>query len=298
MATKEDKRPKQALEGTRLNAFGMDPEDLVVIGYDTDDGPEHPLFDERAKLALSEEMINSIMLQGILEVVLVRKNGDKAEVVAGRQRVKNAREANKRLKKQGSEQVRVPCMVRKGDDGVVMGISISENEIREDDPLTIKAAKLERYLGTGKSEQEAAVIFGVSLQTIKNWRKLSDLDTSVVKAMEAGKIKPSAAWNLSDLSREDQKVELEKLLSNGHATVRSANHAVRNAKGKKNGSGEGLEAPGKRLVAKVLKLDRKQNVLTDDFARGVAWMLGELNPTSVKGLTALIAEAKGEKKGE
>ncbi len=295
---KEEKRLRQALDGTRLNAFGMDPNDLIVIGYDTDDGPEHPLFDERAKLPLSEEMINSLMLQGVLEVVLVRKNGDKAEVVAGRQRVKNAREANKRLKKQGAELIHVPCMVRKGDDGMVMGVSISENEIREDDPLTVKASKLARYLGLGKSEQEAATVFGVSLQTIKNWGRLGDLDNSVIKAIEAGKIKPSAAWNLSDLSREDQKVELEKLLANGHTTVRKAGHAVKNAKAKKGGAAEGLEAPGKRLVAKVLKLDRKAGVLSEDFARGVAWMLGELSPTSVKGLTALISEARGEKKGE
>jgi hypothetical protein len=41
--------PKQALDGTRINAFGMEPKDLVIVGFDTDDGPEHPLWDERVK---------------------------------------------------------------------------------------------------------------------------------------------------------------------------------------------------------------------------------------------------------
>jgi len=283
---------KQALEGTRLNAFAVDPDNLVVIGWDTKDGPEHPLYDERAQLPISEEMVNSIMLLGILEVVLVRKNGEAIEVVAGRQRVKNAREANKRLKKAGNELVRVPCMVRKGDDGTLLGVSISENEIREGDPLTVKAAKLERYLATGKSEEEAAIVYGVSLQSIRNWRKISDLDPSVVKAIEGGKVKASAAWNLASLPRDEQKAELEKQLSSGgRVTAKKTQKAAKSHK-----TGEDTFAPGKRTINKVLKLDKKQGgVLNGDFVRGVLWVLGDVNPVSVKGLTGLLNEATGAK---
>lgn len=281
---------KQALDGTRLNAFGMDPNDLVVIGYDTKDGPEHPLYDERATLPLNEELIENIKLHGVIEPVLVRKNGDKVEVVVGRQRVKNAREANKRLKKEGCELVNVPCMVRKGDDGTVMGVSISENELREGDPLSVKAAKLERFLALGKSEQEAATVFGVSLQSIRNWRKISDLDGSVVKAIEAGKIKPSAAWNLASLTREDQKAELEKLLaSGGKVTAKKTQKATKN-----NQTGEEDFAPGKRTINKVLRLNDKKDLLNGDFVRGVLWVLGDCNPRTVAGLTELIREATGE----
>jgi ParB family chromosome partitioning protein len=284
-------RKRQALEGTRLNAFGMDPDDLVVIGYDTKDGPEHPLYDERVRMSLEESMVLNIMVHGVLEPVLVRKNGDTAEVIAGRRRVLHAREANKRLKKEGSEEVRVPVMVKKGQDSVLMGVAISENEIRRDDNPSTKAEKLLRYLATGRSEREASIAFGVSIQTIKNWGRMHDLDNKVIKAIDAGDIPASAGYALATLSREEQKEELDKLLSNGHATVRAAKHSV---KTKKSGAETEYEAPGKRLVTKVLKLNSKTPVLNQDFLKGVSWVLGNIGPTSIAGLSELIREAKGE----
>lgn len=285
---------KQALEGKRLNAFGMDPNDLTVIGFDTKDGPEHPLYDPRVLEPLDEHMVLNIMEFGVLETVIVRKNGDTVEVVAGRRRVLHCREANKRLAKQGSEEHHVPCMLRKGDNGKVMGVYISENEIRKDDSLTAKAAKLERYLETGKTEEEASVAFGVSVQSIRNWRKISDLDSSVVKAVESGKIKASAAWNLASLSREEQKAELEKqLAAGGRVTAKRTQKAA-----KKSRTGEETFAPGKRVINKVLRLNEETEILTRDFIRGVCWVLGDVNPVTVKGLTELINQATAGKEEE
>jgi len=287
---------KQALEGTRLNAFGMNPDDLVVVAWDTEDGPEHPLYDERAQLPVDEALVIDIMAQGVLEAVLVRKNGDEVEVVAGRQRVKCAREANKRLKKEGRDLVRVPCMVRKGDDGQMLGVSIAENELRQSDPLTVKAQKLVRYLGAGRSEKEAAVRFGVSLQTITNWGRMGDLDKVVVKAIEEKKVPASAGYGLAALSREEQRVELEKLLGNGRAvTVRGARHATKTVKAQKRGEQTDFEPPGKRVINKVLRLNEKASVLNGDFLKGVKWVLGDIGPTSIGGLSELIREASGKK---
>jgi ParB family chromosome partitioning protein len=298
MTSKDDKkgRPRQALEGTRLNAFGMDPEDLVVVGFDTKDGPEHPLYDERVNLPLEESMVCNLMVHGVLEPVLVRKNGDVAEVVAGRRRVLHAREANKRLKKQGSELLRVPCFVKRGDDGALMGVSISENEIRRDDVLSAKADKLRRYLATGKSEKDAAVAFGVSHQTIKNWGKLSDLSREVVKAIENGDVPASAGYSLAELPRDEQREKLAELLKSGSTTVRAAKSATKAAKAKRNGEKTDFEPPGKRLINKVLRFNDKADVLNGDFLKGVKWVLGDIGPTSIAGLSELIREAKGEKK--
>ena len=285
---------KQALEGTRLNAFGVDPDDLTIVGYDTKDGPEHPLYDPRTKLPLEESMVLSIMVHGVLEPVLVRKDGEAVEVIAGRRRVLHAREANKRLKKQGDETLRVPCMVKKGDDGTMLGISITENEIRRDDVLSSKAEKLRRYLATGKTEKEAAIAFGVSTQTITNWSRILDLDSHVLKAIEQGKIKASAAWALADLSREEQRQELDKLLESGGGKVTGA-QAAKAVKKKRNGGEEENFKPGTRLVNKILRADKKQGgVLPSDFVRGVLWVLGDVNPRTVKGLTELIHEAEGK----
>jgi ParB family chromosome partitioning protein len=282
---------KSALEGTRLNAFGMDPNDLTIIGLDTKDGPEHPLYDPRVLAPLEESMVLSIMTHGVLEPVKVRKDGKNVEVVFGRRRVMHAREANKRLKKQGDEPIHVACMLERSKD--VMGVAITENEIRKDDLLSAKAEKLVRYLATGKSEEDAAVAFGVTMQSIRNWLKISELDTSVVKAIDKGQIKASAAWNLAGLAREEQKQELEKLLSEaggGRITAKKTKAAA-----KKKDDGEESYAPGKRIINKVLKLNKASGgTLPSDFVRGVLWVFGETNPSLVKGLTGFIKEASGE----
>ena len=67
---------KQALEGQRLNAFGMDPDKLTIIGLDTDDGPEHPLYDERVRLPLDESFVKNVKVYGVIEDVIVCKDAD------------------------------------------------------------------------------------------------------------------------------------------------------------------------------------------------------------------------------
>ena len=292
--TTKAKPAKQALEGTRLNAFGVDPEALIIIGYDTEDGTEHPLYDERVKLPLEESMVLNILVYGVFEPLLVRKNGHEVEVVDGRRRVLHAREANKRLKKEGSEEIRVPVMVRKGDDASLMGVQISANEIRRNDELVAKAIKAARYVSNGRSEQEAAVAFGMSGQTIKNWLKLVSLDPKLLKAVEGAKIHPSAAWGLANLTREEQRAALDELLAGGgKVTVKKTSKAASNAKARNKGEAEGQAAPGKRLVTKVLKLNHKAKELNADFVKGVMWVLGDIGPRSVAGLSELIREASG-----
>lgn len=291
-------RKKQAIEGARMNAFVLDPSDIVVVGIDTEDGPQHPLYDERVFAPLEENMVKNLMVHGVIEPVIVRKNGDCVEVVAGRRRVLHAREANVRLAREGSETIRVPVVLKRGDDATMMGVAISENEVRRDDVPTIKAAKLQRYLATGKTEQEAAVAFGVTVQTIRNWSRMADLDATVLEAVDAGLISSSAASELADLGRSDQRTQLQALLeaagAGGKVTAKKTKRAVRKAKNDDQG---GSEAPGKRAASRLFRsqslLSSADRTLSNDFLSGVAWMLGLIDPGSVRGLEeALEASSK------
>lgn len=290
---------KQALNGTRLNAFGMDPDDLVIIGLDTDDGPEHPLYDERVKLPLEETFVLNIMTHGVLENVSVRKNGDAAEVVYGRQRVKAAREANKRLKKQGSKPIKVPVTVRRGKDTQMFGVRISENEMRRGLSQMEKARELQRYLDHGGSEEEAAIDFGVTQTSIRNWLKLLDLDPKVQTAVSNDVISASAAAKLSTLSRDEQKASLAELTAGGQkATTKSAGAKAKNKRGQ-----ETSTAPGKRVIKRIADIQREyiedgeEPPLSEDFYKALRWVLGDLAPNQVAGLTRLVAEAEGNGRG-
>lgn len=45
---------KQALDAPRKQYWLLNPENLVIIGLDTNDGPEHPLWDTRIKLPIDK----------------------------------------------------------------------------------------------------------------------------------------------------------------------------------------------------------------------------------------------------
>jgi ParB family chromosome partitioning protein len=209
---------KQAIEGTRLNAFGVDPSSLILVGLDTDEGPEHPLYDERVFLNPDEALVKNVMVYGVIEPVLVHKDPDgRVLVVAGRQRVRAAREANRRLAREGKAELLIPVMTRRGEQNSLMGIMVSENEHRFGDQPLVKARKASRFLGMGHSEAEAAVAFGVSIQTLHAWLRLLELDPALVKAVERGEVSASQALESAGAGSEAQRLLAEEAKDKGPA---------------------------------------------------------------------------------
>jgi ParB-like chromosome segregation protein Spo0J len=161
----------QLLDGKRETMFRVDPATLTIIGLDTDDGPEHQLWDERIKDPLNESMVKNIMALGVIEpiIVVVEGSGDsrRAVVVDGRGRTRHAREANRLLKERGEPGLVVPVVAEKGmseKDQQLLAVSL--NEIRRDDPTMVKAAKAARMKQRGSSSQDIALAFGVDPQTV------------------------------------------------------------------------------------------------------------------------------------
>lgn len=285
----------QTFDAKRGTHFLLAPEEVVVIGLDTSNGPEHPLWDERIKMPLQEEMIVSIMRQGVHTPIRVRKNGDKAEVVAGRRRVIHAREANRRLREQGKPPVSIPALVDRGEDLEQAGRALEENELRAGDPLMVKAQKAQRYLNMGGSIDDAAIHFGVSKTALQNWLALLDVDTSVKKAVAKGEISESAASKLARLSREEQKDALEQMVAEGKTTTAGAQAAVKKAKEKREDEPRAAlsTAPGKRLLKKLLKAyDAGQVELPKEFIDGMAFAIGELEATEVEGMVEILEKLK------
>lgn len=206
---------KTAVDASRTNAWNIEPERLVLIEDQT-----HPLYDPRVHLPVDESLVLNIGLHGVIEPVIICKDGPDLVVVDGRQRVKAAREANVRLRAEGKLPMLVTCMVRKGDDASLFGVMVSTNELRTEDSPLWRAEKLQRYLAMGRTEAEAAIVFGVSRQTIRNWIELLNLDVSVKLAVDAGVIGATAAVQVfSGLKREDQREKLKALQDGENGTL-------------------------------------------------------------------------------
>lgn len=219
------KKSRDALgaKGKR-DAYMFDPEDLILVTNE-----KSALYDERVHLPVSESLVMNMMHapdgvpQGVLEPITAVRNTEtgKIEVAIGRQRVKAAREANKRLKKAGLEPIRVPTMIDRGA-GVhahrAMGLIISENEHRQDDTPLGRARKMQRYAELGRDESEIAVLFGVSASSVKNSLSLLDAPAAVRNAVEAGKISTSAAYKLAKLEPGEARDKVAELIEHAPRT--------------------------------------------------------------------------------
>lgn len=190
-------------------------ESLVVV-----EDESHPLYDPRVRLPLDEAMVLSIMAGGIFEPIVVRKNGELkgkpiVEVVDGKQRVRHAREANRRLKAEGKEAVLVPAVRRRGEEADLFGVMVSANDIRRDDGPLVRARKCARYMAFGRTEAQASVTFGVTPTTIRSWLELLECAKEVQALVEKGEIPASIAVKLAKLPREEQPAVLAKLKEQG-----------------------------------------------------------------------------------
>ena len=198
------------------------PEDLVIVGLDTGDGEDHPLYDERINLPENEVLQANIRTYGILQPVLVREEAGVLLVVDGRQRVRAARAIAAEAKASGTHAPRVPCVRKKGEDSTMMGIMITTNEMRQEDKMFAKARKAARLLATLGEVNEVALAFGVSPTAVRNWLSLLEADESVKSAVQSGVISATAGVKLSKLPRPEQAAALEKLLSGVVQTSTSA----------------------------------------------------------------------------
>ena len=245
----------------KRDAYMFDPEDLVLV---TDE--KSPLYDERVHLPVDENLVLNIMFapdgvpQGVLEPITAVRNTEtgKVEVLVGRQRVKAAREANKRLKKRGLEPIRVPALIQRANAHRALGLIISENEIRQDDTPLGRAKKAQRYIALGRDESEIATLFGISVASVKNMLGLLDAPAAVRNAVESGKITTSDGYKLSKLEPSEAKEKVAELIE----------HAPRTAgKKRSKNAGKAREIVGGKKEGNLSK--KAENSVATDIA---AWI--------------------------
>jgi ParB family chromosome partitioning protein len=210
----------------RKDALPFDPEDLVLV---TD--PKHTLFDERVHWPIDPDFLANVNHFGVIEPVIVRRNGMKdgkpvLEVIAGRQRVKASREANKLRRARGEPIIYVYAILRRSGDAEAAEISVSENEARADDTPMIRARKMGRLLDLGRTEEHLCVIFCCTIATVKATLALLELAPGVQRAVEKGVVGATfAVQELGKLAHAEQEKKLLVLMNAG--TTRGA--AARNA---------------------------------------------------------------------
>ena len=298
---------------TRGDLYYADPNKLIIVGgkpftkhaSDTDDGAEHPLYDKRVtKLgALDPHMVRSVMAAGVIQPVRVRKDGDDFYVIVGRHRVAWAREANRLLAKEGSEPIAVPCVIARTDDTDAIGMQVTENEVRIAPDIATRAFNAARLAAAGRTPQQIADRFGVSVTRAKEYLALAEATPDVHRAIDSGRLTPSAAIELARLPRAEQKDALAALPDGARVTARDAKRATTARKRAKDetaadASGTGYPRPpvgDLRKLAGFLTGDEANGSL--DAFNGIApvnllrWIVGEVSSRQVTGLNQVLRDA-------
>lgn len=268
---------KTAFDAARQTIFLFPPEDLVLV-----DDPAHPLYQARVNLPVNENLVRSMMVKGFRSIVIVRRDGENALVVDGRQRVKAAREANKRLKAEGKEPLKVRAYQEKGDEADLFGVMVLSNKGRQDDDPMSEARELKRFIDMGRSDEEAAAIFCKPKSWVRQTLQLFDLAPKVQKAVTDGKVSVSAAVKLVNLDSADQVERLDELLASGaKATVQNVARAVKKPAGEE----AGPVPPTKKQIQVAAEHLRAGGM--DEAAAALDWAL--TGTCSVKHVLAKIA---------
>lgn len=161
------------------------------------------------RLAFNEEGINdlaeSIKQHGIIQPLVVRKLGDKYEIIAGERRYKASTMAG--LSK-------VPVIISDIDDNKSAEVALVENIQRRNLTAIEEAKSYKNLLDRGYLTQEQlANKMGVSQSTIANKLRLLNLDEEVQDALLNEKISERHARALLTLEdKDDQKKWLKRIL--------------------------------------------------------------------------------------
>lgn len=258
---------KSALDAKRRDSFLLEPERLTLV-YDK----SHPLYDPRVEEEPSESMILNIAMYGVLEPIIVRKNGDAIEVVAGRGRTKATLEANRRLVAEGKTPLLIPAIVRGGSDADLFGVLVAENEVRREDSIINKGEKARKLLNMGYTVQQIAVTFGVSRQAVDNWLTADEMPEEIKEAVISGELSATAAAQMADLSKEEQVKRYKEIKAKG---VKATTSAMKKA------ATTGNATPAKRLKSrKQIEAELKaEHPDHKNYYRGfndaLRWVLGE-----------------------
>ncbi len=255
---------KRADAAPRQEVKGYDPDEVIIIGIDTDDGPSHWGYDEESnKNPLLEADVVFTYENGIIQNVLGRRDGDKIVIVAGRGRTRQLREANKRRKADGLAPWFLPVKIVKGDARKMLVLKHGENSHRREQSPFVRAQQAYE-LSQQFPEDQAATIMGLGLVQFRSILKLLDVGPAVKKAVMEDKIKPTAAIELASLSEADQSTKLAEILTAAAATgskptTRDVKAKVREANGK-----APLETPSTRIKKVSGILDKLDDSATKD----------------------------------
>ena len=169
-----------------------------------------------------QELANSIREHGIIQPIIVRKIGDKYEIIAGERRYKASTLAGL---------TKIPAIIRNLDDKEASKVALLENLQRRDLSPIEEARTYQKILEIDDMTQEAlGKTMGKSQASIANKMRLLSLPDEVQEALLNEQISERHARSLLNIEKpEDQIKMLNKVIEN-RMTVRELDNEINGVK--------------------------------------------------------------------
>lgn len=221
---------------TMANVIGRDPNDVVIIGLDTEDDATHPLFDGPSNSRdLTENGVAYAYDHGISDPIFVVRDGDRVLVLKGRKRTKELREANAQRIAAGLTPWLLPTIIVPGsyEKNGMRRMRIVENwGLRNERTHSERAREAQELLDHGEmTEEQVCDLLGIKKAQLKNHLALQNLGARATAAVDRGDLSPTAALPLTKLPVKEQNEKLDELIAAAPPGKKPTLERVRKATG-------------------------------------------------------------------
>jgi len=210
------KKLGRGLESLLSRTKGSPGEQIVEI--DPEEIRENP-FQPREVFedAALEGLIESIEENGLIQPVVVRRDGDRYELIAGERRWRAAKSLNRPI----------PAIVRDIDDDKMLEMALVENLQREDLNPIEKAKAFRQLIDKfGLTQEQAAQRIGVERSTVANMIRLLDLPAQIQKSVSRETISMGHARALLAFNDKKKQVLFAKRIEKEGLSVRETERLV------------------------------------------------------------------------
>jgi ParB family chromosome partitioning protein len=176
-----------------------------------DPNPEQPrrVFDAVQLRSLAD----SIRRHGVLQPVVVRRAGDRYQLIVGERRWRASREAGL---------ASIPAVVADVEDRARLEVALVEN-VQRRDLNPIELAHAFRTLGeAGATQEEIGERVGLDRSTVANHLRLLDLSSEMQSDVEAGRLSAGHAKALLQVANPERRRHLRDRILKDGLSVRAA----------------------------------------------------------------------------
>lgn len=172
-------------------------------------------FDEKELNSLSE----SIKKYGVIQPIVLRKIGEKYEIIAGERRYKASLLAGL---------MKIPAIINQTDDNTSAEIALLENLQRKNLTVIEESQSYKKLLDRGFTQDEIANKLGISQSSIANKLRLLNLPKEVQEALLYNKISERHARSLLSLNDKETQIQILNKIINEKLTVKQTEEEISN----------------------------------------------------------------------